>query len=82
MSLLLITIFSLLAEQSVNFLGWCLNILPVLIFFILVNRIMNPDRKAFYEEEGLTPLNDDTSEEREIFQTDQVNSKHSYHFDA
>ncbi|WP_273149698.1 hypothetical protein [Methylophaga thiooxydans] len=82
MSLLLITIFSLIAEQSVSFLGWCLNILPVLSFFMLVNRIMNPDRKAFYEEESLIPLNDDTPEERELFQTEQVKSKHSYHLDA
>ncbi|KGM07573.1 hypothetical protein LP43_1188 [Methylophaga thiooxydans] len=43
---------------------------------------MNPDRKAFYEEESLIPLNDDTPEERELFQTEQVKSKHSYHLDA
>jgi len=82
MSLLLITFLSLIAEQSVNFLAWFLNILSVLSFFILVNRIMNPKRKAFYEEESLIPLNDDTPEERELFHTDEVKPKHSYHLDA
>lgn len=72
----------MIAEQSVNFLAWFLNILSVLSFFILVNRIMNPKRKAFYEEESLIPLNDDTPEERELFHTDEVKPKHSYHLDA
>jgi len=82
MTLLFVSLLSLIAEQPLSFLGWFLNLLSVFSFFLLINRVMNPDREAFYEEESLIPLNDDTPEERELFQVDEVKRKHSYHIDA
>jgi len=75
-------LYSLILSQPMSLSGWLINLIFVLGFYFLVCWVMSPHRKAYYEEESQIPLNDDSPEERKLFQKSHHKSKHLYRLDA